>query len=56
MTIAEDEILVSFDVKSLFTSVPVPDAIIAIEEIVTADQDFKAFAGILLETKNNTFN
>ena len=54
--IAEDEILVSFDVKSLFTSVPVPDAINAIEEIVTEDQDFKAFAGISLENKNNTFN
>ena len=41
MTTEEDEELISFDVKSLFTSVPVPDAIVAITKLVTDDDDFK---------------
>ena len=39
--ITEDETLVSFDVKSLFTSVPVRDAIAVIGEIIQADEDFE---------------
>ena len=36
-TIAEDEVLVSFDVKSLFTSVPVQPAIDCVKKILLAD-------------------
>ena len=39
--IEEDEILVSFDVKSLFTSVPVTDAINTIKDIITRDDAFE---------------
>ena len=48
--IKEDEILVSFDVKSLFTSVPVPDAISAIKELVEKDEDFESRTGITTKT------
>ena len=37
VTIDDDEVMVSFDVKSLFTSVPVDDAYAAIEQLVRAD-------------------
>ena len=37
----EDEVLVSFDVKSLFTSVPVKDAINVIKEITEQDPNFE---------------
>ena len=39
--VSEDEILVSFDVKSLFTSVPVTDAINTIKDIITSDDEFE---------------
>ena len=42
----EDEVLVSFDVKSLFTSVPVPDAINAITETIANDEEFKTRTGL----------
>ena len=37
VTIDDDGVMVSFDVKSLFTSVPVDDAYAAIEQLVRAD-------------------
>ena len=50
MTIEEDGELISFDIKSLFTSVPVPDAIVAITKLVTDDDDFECRAGVSRET------
>ena len=41
LSINEDQVLISFDVKSLFTSVPVPDAIRAITDLIEADDDFE---------------
>ena len=37
ITIDDDEVMVSFDVKSLLTSVPVDDAYAAIEQLARAD-------------------
>ena len=48
--ISDDEILVSFDVKSLYTNVPRDDAFEAIREIVQNDPDFKENNGIEPET------
>ena len=50
VTIADDEILISFDVRSLFTSVPVGDAIKAVREIVSADPDFQERNGFSVDT------
>ena len=44
--IAEDEIMISVDVKSLFTSVPTMDALAAIREILEADKDLKSRTGM----------
>ena len=49
--IREDEVLVSFDAKSLFTSVRVPDAIDAIKELITADEDFDTNNDISMDTQ-----
>ena len=40
VTIAPDEVMVSFDVKSLFTSVPAKEATTAILETITSDSTF----------------
>lgn len=42
ISIADDEIMVSFDVKSLFTNVPRKDAMQAIREVITKDSDFSS--------------
>ena len=49
--IREDEVLVSFDAKSLFTSVRVPDAIDAIKELITAAEDFDTNNDISMDTQ-----
>ena len=53
VTIESDEILVSFDVKSLFTSVPVDGAITAIKNTIEADVFFERDNGISVETMLN---
>ena len=50
LTISEDEVLVSFDVKSLFTSVPVEDALTAVKEIIAQDNEFETRNQISAET------
>ena len=40
-TIEEDEIMVSFDIKSLFTSVPVDQAEIAVQEALRNDEELQ---------------
>ena len=50
ISIKTEEIIVSFDVKSLFTSVPVDDAISAIREIVSLDEDFEQRSCISVDT------
>ena len=40
MTIEDDEIMVSFDIKSLFTSVPIADATNVIKQLIQKDEDF----------------
>ena len=50
VTIADDEILVSFDVKSLYTSVPIEGAIVAIRQILDTDANFETHANISVET------
>ena len=50
VTIADDEILVSFDVKSLYTLVPIEGAIVAIREILEPDANFETHANISVET------
>ena len=47
---ADDEILVSFNVKSLYTNVPRDDAFEAIREIVQNDPNFEENTGIKPET------
>ena len=44
--IEEDEIMVSFDVKALFTSVPIREAQEVIEEVIRADVDLPKCAGM----------
>ena len=44
--IEEDEVMVSFDAKSLFTSVPIDDAYTVIEEFVRADTGVKERTGM----------
>ena len=39
VTIDDDELMVSFDIKSMFTSVPIDDAYTAIEQLVRADDN-----------------
>ena len=39
--VEDDEILVSFDVKSLFTSVPIKDAVKVIDEIIKQNKSFE---------------
>ena len=46
MQIQEDEVMVSFDVRSLFTSVPTIDAVRAIEEFLDADKTLKQRTGM----------
>ena len=48
--IEEDEELVSFDVKSLFTSVPVPSALDAIQETLDENAGFVESCGITTKT------
>ena len=48
--VSEEEMLVSFDVKSLFTSVPVNDAIAVIRDIINTDKNFETHAGISSDT------
>ena len=50
IVVADDELLVSFDVKSLFTSVPVDDAMLAIREVLEADDDFEAREEVSVDT------
>ena len=50
LTISEDEVLVSFDVKSLFTSVPVEDALTAVKETIAQDNEFETRNQISAET------
>ena len=45
-TIGEDEVLVSFDVKSLFTSVPVQPAIDCVRKILLADPSWAVHSPI----------
>ena len=45
VTIEEGEVMVSYDVKSLFTSVPIDEAYAAIEKIVRADDGVKKRTG-----------
>ena len=47
-TIEEDEVMVSFDVKSLFTSVPTKDAANAIEELFREDTMMEERIGMSL--------
>ena len=42
IVVADDELLVSFDVKSLLTPVPVDDAMLAIRVVLEVDDDFEA--------------
>ena len=49
-TIEDDENLVSFDVKSLFTSVPVDDAIDVINEVLKEDTDFEKRTSVSPQT------
>ena len=48
--ITEEEIMVSFDVKSMFTSIPRKDALEAIREIIDADEDFMSRTGMTTDT------
>ena len=48
--IAEDEIMVSFDVKSLFTSVPTKSAFETISQTLNRDPDFKKRNNVVPET------
>ena len=48
--VSDDEILVSFDVKSLFTSVPVQDAIDVIREVICNDDMFEQTTSITTDT------
>ena len=50
VTIADDEVLVSFDIKSLYTSVPIEGAVVAIREILDTDANFETHANISVET------
>ena len=44
-TIEDDEVMVSYDVKSLFTSVPIEKAYAAIERMIRADDDVEKRTG-----------
>ena len=46
MHIAQDEIMVSFDVKSLFTSIPKEDAFEAIRQTIEGDPEFRENNGV----------
>ena len=46
VTIEEDEVMVSYNVKSLFTSVPIDEAYAAIEKIIRADDGVKKQTGM----------
>ena len=46
ITIEDDEVMVSYDVKSLFTSVPVDDAYAEIEKVLRADPGVKERTGM----------
>ena len=48
--IEPDEILVSFDVKSLFTSVPVEEAMKSVEKRLEADASLEERSGYTKET------
>ena len=43
--VEDDEVMISFDVKSLFTSVPRDEAVSAVEEMLVADQSFTSKTG-----------
>ena len=49
-TIEKDEIMVSFDVKSLFTSVPTRDATNIIEELIQNDETIEERTGMSPKT------
>ena len=48
--ITEEDIMVNFDVKSMFTSIPRKDALEAIREIIDADEDFMSRTGMTTDT------
>ena len=51
-----DEMLVSFDVKSLFTSVPVDEALKAVEKRLTADSLLEDRSGFRCDTVMSMLN
>ena len=51
-----DEMLVSFDVKSLFTSVPVDEALKAVEKRLAADSDLEDRSGFSCDTVMSMLN
>ena len=52
----EDEVLVSFDVKSLFTSVPVDEAMKAVNKRLVEDVDLRERTGLNPETVMDMLN
>lgn len=52
LVLSDDEILISFDVESLFPSVPVNDALIAMDEWLTENEVEQNKKGVLLSIAN----
>ena len=50
LRIDEDELMVSFDVKSLFTTVPIQEATETIEEVLAADENLTERTGVTAKT------